>query len=84
MTPKEKARELYIKFSAEIPANSECDPSDFVRVDHRATVNCVIIACNEIISQWEYIHTYIGDGNGELNPNLRYWNEVLTELKSMQ
>ena len=35
---------------------------------------------NEVIEQWTYIDTYLADLNGELNPNLKYWLDVKTEL----
>ena len=36
-----------------------------------------LICVKHIIEQWE---TYLGDGRGELNPNLRFWKEVKIEM----
>jgi hypothetical protein len=40
-------------------------------------------AVEQIIEQWEYIDTYLANGNGELNPNLKYWHEVKKELEAL-
>jgi len=39
------------------------------------------IVIKEVIGQWEYIDTYIADMCGELNPNLKYWYQVLESNK---
>ena len=41
------------------------------------------ITVDEVIAQWENIDTYLADGGGELNPNLRYWQEVKQELDKL-
>ena len=41
---------------------------------------CLYI-CKEVVEQWEYVDTHLADLGGELNPNLKYWNEVKTILE---
>jgi hypothetical protein len=65
MTPKEKANKLTDKYFDKIG----------VLITEEA-IDCALIAVDEIIEQWEYIDTYLADGRGELNPNLKYWHEV--------
>ncbi|MDV3749753.1 hypothetical protein CMU21_18140, partial [Elizabethkingia anophelis] len=67
MEAKDKAKELVKKFE-----NVEY-LQDFSGMNERLAVDCAIISADEIISQWEYIDTYLADLNGELNPNLKYW-----------
>jgi len=43
-----------------------------------------LIVVGEVLKQWEYIDTYLGNGNGELNPNLKYWQEVNNKLLKMK
>ena len=71
MTPREKAVSILCKFY-ELPhvMNMYDDGKD-----------CAMVCVDEIISQWEYIDAYLANGNGELNPNLRYWKEVKKELE---
>jgi len=47
---------------------------------YQDSINNAIVAVDEIIEQWDYIDTYLGDGRGELNPNLKYWYEVKGEI----
>lgn len=70
MTPKEKALELYEKFT--FPC-WECD--EFAKAKESS-----LIAVDEIIGQWEIIDVYLADGNGELNQNLKYWYTVKKEI----
>lgn len=70
MTAKEKAIEFYNKFSNS--ANSYIEGK-----------KCALIAVNEILAQWEYIDTYLADLNGELNPNLKYWQKVKQEIEKL-
>ena len=69
MTPKEKAEELLDKFV-------RFTPYSYAR-------QCAIIAVNEVVEQWFEIDTYLGDGNGELNSNYKYWLEVKEEIKKL-
>jgi len=41
------------------------------------------LAVQEIILQWDYIDTYIADLKGALNPNLKYWLQVKTEIEKI-
>jgi hypothetical protein len=63
MTPKEKAEQLIDKMYS---------ISGLIRFSKIYA----IVAVNEVIEQWEYIDTYLADGRGQLNPNLKYWYEV--------
>ena len=63
MTPKEKAEQLIDKHYA-------------ISGQPRFSKGYALITVNEVIEQWEYINTYLADGRGELNPNLKYWYEV--------
>ena len=83
LTPKEKARELRKEFYQPI---FDIDNGVNVEKDlerYNAATQCAIIAVNEIIKQWEYIDTYIANGMGKLNLNLKYWNEVKAELENI-
>lgn len=77
MTPKEKAKELVDKISLRFPMAS---PEYFVLAQSK---KCALITVDEVIWQWEYIDTYLADGCGELNPNLKYWYEVKTEIEKL-
>ena len=44
---------------------------------------CALVAVQEIILQWDYIDTYIADLKGALNPNLKYWLQVKTEIEKI-
>ena len=79
MTPKEKAIDLVDKFNP-YALDSASDKS---RGGEVSAKQCALIAVDEIIEQWIYIDTYLGNGNGELNPNLKYWTEVKTELQKL-
>ena len=82
-TPKEKAVELVDKYRTYIRAGDKyeyLDPEDEVHL----AIKCALIAVFEIIDQWEYIHAYISNGMGELNPNLQYWQEVENELNKSE
>lgn len=73
MTSKEKALELYKRFNL-------IKHSVSTHVQKRRCIECALICVDEIITQWEYIDTYISDFGGKLNPNLKYWLEVKQEL----
>ncbi|MCT4153224.1 hypothetical protein HZP59_18505 [Elizabethkingia anophelis] len=49
-----------------------------------SAVSCAMVCVDEIISQWEYIDTYLADLKGDLNPNLKYWYRVKQELEKMK
>lgn len=70
--PKEKAKELFDYY----------DELLFNIINKDIIKKCAIKAADEIISQWEYIDTYLGNGQGNLNPNLEYFYEVKTEIEN--
>ena len=65
MTPKEKAKELYLKYSEF--ANEE--------YPHTSSVNCALIAVNEIIKSGPYSTT--------MGSMKEFWQEVKTELEKL-
>ena len=73
MTPKEKAEEIYNKFFF---ATFGCATQRNI-----GAKRCALITVDEIISQWEYIDAYLADMGGQLNPNLKYWQEVKQEIE---
>ncbi len=79
MTPKEKANELIEKF---LSLNDIFNKP--IITDEQDAVKCAIIAVVEIIDQWDYVDTYLANLGGEFNPNLRYWQEVKTELEKLK
>lgn len=44
---------------------------------------CALIAVDELVYQWILIDTYLGDGQGLLHPNLKYWQEVKNEIQKL-
>ena len=74
MTPKEKAEELLNKFN-------NPDRTNYPYV-HNAQ-QCALIAVDELVYQWILIDTYLGDGQGLLHPNLKYWQEVKQEIEKL-
>jgi len=46
--------------------------------------NCALLTANKVVEQWEYIDAHISDLGGELNPNLKYWYNVITELENFK
>lgn len=86
MTPKEKAKELIEKFKPNVYCYSGSgmltNTYDEETAQHYS-IQCAIIAVDEIIDQWDYVDTYLANLGGEFNPNLRYWQEVKTELEKL-
>lgn len=78
MTPKEKAKELYKKFSEEIPANICENIYEFVDVDKRATKKCASISVEEILNDDWYIAT-----REDLIARKEYWEEVKKEINNL-
>ena len=78
MTPKEKAWSIFWNFK-NIPDKWK---NEKVFQNYYAK-QCALLAVDEIIEQWIYIDTYLGNGNGELNPNLKYWTEVKQEIQKL-
>jgi hypothetical protein len=73
MKPKEKAIELYNKFRNE----------NLVMTSNIRSKKQALICVKEVIQQWEYIDTYIADLGGQLNPNLKFWIKVKSELEAL-
>lgn len=74
MTPKEKAEELLDEMFNQIFPSYGAD---------KIAKECALIAVNEVVDQWIVVDTYIGDGQGLINPNLKYWLEVKQELEKL-
>jgi hypothetical protein len=70
MTPEEKAKDLFEIYLWETGNET------FAK-------NCALKAVDQIIEQWVVVDTYIGDGQGLINPNLKYWQEVKNELEKL-
>lgn len=84
MTPKEKANELIEKFKPNVYCYYGSGMLTDTYDDDTAlyfSKKCAIVAVDEIIDQWDYVDTYLANLGGEFNPNLRYWQEVKTELE---
>jgi hypothetical protein len=82
MTPKEKANQLRDKYIY-TPFIIYDDYQNtklklMIHAKHSA-----LISVNEIIKEWEYIDTYLANGMGKLNPNLKYWEEVKQEIEKL-
>ena len=78
MTPKEKAEYLIDTFRM-VLMNEDTDCGNEILCTIIATKLAVLTA-EEVISQWEYIDTYLADLDGKLNPNLDYWSEVKNRI----
>jgi len=86
MTPKEKAFDIIIKFSPYDIRHLSIDKLDWDYIESEFRFNPLeqaLICVDEIIEQWIHIDTYLGDGRGELNPNLKYWQEVKQEIEKL-
>lgn len=71
MTPNEKAEQIVNRFKQRGYINE-------VEIKEMA-----LIVANEVTEQWEYVDTYLADLGGQLNPNLKYWYEVLDCLNAL-
>lgn len=70
MTPIEKAEELFGIY--------------LIYTDNQTLAKkCALIAVDELVYQWILIDTYLGDGQGLLHPNLKYWQQVKQELEKL-
>lgn len=78
MTPKEKATSIYNQHYV-LLLEADSDVSEEVLISILAK-KCALLSVKEVVEQWEVIDTYISDGRGELNQNLKYWYEVREEL----
>ena len=86
MNPKEKAKELIdYKFASRKLFAFTNPQMDNKRQNwsFNQRKQMALICTEEIINQWEYIDIYLGNGNGELNPNLEYWYQVKQEIERL-
>lgn len=81
MTPKEKATSIYNQHYV-LLLEADSDISQEVLISILAK-KCALLSVKEVVEQWEVIDTYIADGRGELNQNLKYWYEVREELNKL-
>jgi hypothetical protein len=79
-SPRQEAVELRNKF---IPHTRNWDSEHGWTDDEIEAADCAIIAVKEIIQQWEIVDAYLANGQGQLNPNLKYWLEVEIELEKL-
>jgi len=78
--PQQKANELIEKFKAEIGQNlAEIYTEE---LEYLTSVQCAIIAVEEIIASQPKTVSAIGFGSAQVtNPDIQFWKEVLNELK---
>ena len=81
LTPEQKANDLVDTFRVVLMSeDSDCGDEILcttIAIQHAHRV------VDEVIEQWEYISTYLADLGGQLNPNLRYWQQVKEALKRL-
>ena len=77
MSPQDKAKQLVEKYYNLFSIQLENE------ISMMEAKRCALLAVQEIILQWDYIDTYIADLKGALNPNLKYWLQVKTEIEKM-
>ena len=71
MTPKEKAEQIQKRFK------------DIGYTNDSEIKEMSLIVAKEVTGQWEYVDTYLANLNGELNPNLKYWYDVIDALNAI-
>lgn len=71
MTPKEKVEQILNHFR------------DLGYTNEKEIKEMSLIVANEVTEQWEYIDTYLADLGGQLNPNLKYWYEVINIINDL-
>ena len=77
MTPEEKANEIVSKYEKYLYGY-------FTQNDeYIKCVECALIAVKEVVDQWFGIDTYLANGQGELNPNYKYWLQVKKEVENL-
>ena len=81
MTPKEKAASIFNQhYVLLLEADSDISAEVLISILAKKSA---MLAVKEVVEQWEVIDTYISDGRGELNQNLKYWYEVREELNKL-
>lgn len=78
MEAKDKAKALVEKYFEEL---FEYIPNIADRM--KAAKQCALIACAEVLKQWEYVDTHIADLGGQLSPNYKFWLEVEQEINQL-
>ena len=73
LSPKQKTKKMLEDTYNLI--KDECPPTEAMDAHL-----IVIYFVNEIVQQWEYIDTYLGNNGGKFNPNLQYWLDVKNEV----
>ena len=77
MNPREKANNLVNRYYYMLPNNGELNSGiNSCESRYNEAIECAFVAVDEVIEQWEYIDTYLANGMGELNPNLKHWYEI--------
>lgn len=74
MTPKDKYKELFVKFNDVIPPNFSEDIDDAIALDIKATKKCIIILCDEIINNMMLYYKNFDAGKPIHHKS--YWEEV--------
>jgi hypothetical protein len=74
MTPKEKAKELYLKFYSKIPSIQ-----DEGQIQDEASKQCALIAVEEIIQAIDFDWMEVQN----LESVHRYWQEVKKEIEKL-
>jgi len=81
MEPKEKAAELFSEYHYHICNDNGISENGSTEICAR---NCSITAVKELIKAIPVSVPGIGYGNAMfVNPDVRYWQEVLTELNQL-
>ena len=80
MNPQEKALSLCQSIGI-TTMFSECNEGMTLPIEISKKI--ALIAVNEVIQQWEYIDAYLADLGGKLNPNLKYWYDVKSEIEKL-
>lgn len=86
LPPKEKAEYLINKYLNTQVYVSYLDADGdrawvYGKMSNTDAINFAIKEVEEIIAQWEYIDTFISNYGGELNPNLRYCQQVKQHIE---
>jgi hypothetical protein len=77
MDSREKANDLVNRYYYMLPNNGKLNEGiNSCDSRYKEAIECAFVTVDEVIEQWEYIDTYLANGMGELNPNLKHWYEV--------
>jgi hypothetical protein len=78
MTPKEKAKELYLKFYFKIPSIQ-----DEGQMQDEASKQCALIAVDEILNNSIGYNAYDGVSENDIWVDDNYWQEVKKEINEL-